>query len=67
MDVIERCPHCKGAEYWIGFAKCRGKFVCAVYCRNISCDGPPMVAYGRTKEIAQERAIKKWNRRVDNG
>jgi hypothetical protein len=37
-------------------------------CLNVECDiaGNLIIGFGFTKKSAEKRAIKKWNRRVDN-
>ena len=38
---------------------------CTIGCTNIFCDQPLLIRYGFTKEQAERRAIKAWNRRCE--
>ena len=65
MDKKKPCRACGEKEQRVMFATLRGKHICSIGCRNISCDEQSVIAYGRSKAQAEERAWRKWNWRND--
>ena len=64
-NELKPCFKCGCERNYVYFFTIRGKYLCVIGCLSILCKENPVIAYGSTPEKAKERAIRKWNRRVN--
>ena len=67
MDELEQCPFCGGNKVTIEYESQGWLHGCLIGCTNIMCGCPPVISFGLSKSSAKKRAVKKWNRGVDDG
>lgn len=67
MAELKPCRACGKDKLDILHANIGGLHSCLIGCLNIVCDDEPVVCFASSKERAERKARKKWNRRVEDG
>ena len=67
MTELRPCPSCGGNKVTIEHESQGWVHGCLIGCTNIMCGCSPVISFGLSKSSAKKRAVKKWNRRADNG
>lgn len=67
MDYLKHCPLCGENKVTIEYESQGWLHGCLIGCTNIMCGCPPVISFGLSKSSAKNRAVKKWNRRANNG
>ena len=66
--ILKPCPKCNEMPDMetMNYGRVWG---CLIGCSNIVCDNieTPVIKFARSKETAEKKAVKAWNRRPDNG
>lgn len=63
MAELKPCRACGGYKLDIAHAHMGGLYCCLIGCKNIICDDEPVTCTASSKDEAERKARKKWNRR----
>lgn len=67
MDDLKPCRACGKEKLIIDHVHRGILHYCIIGCMNIVCDDEPVVCTALSKEGAERKARRKWNRRVEDG
>lgn len=67
MEELKPCRACGEEKLDIAHAHMGGLYCCLIGCMNITCDDEPVTCTAYSKDEAEVKARRKWNRRAEDG